>query len=562
MRFHIADLTRSPTEAMASNKPLPAPTEHTTFSPVSPGTSDSTATHVDDNVPYSTLEVHAGRFVEHDESAAPTVRPMSYSEKEKHFRPMSYSEKMTSYDNNAQKEIVVTETPVPERVAATPPPDAQPAAQPGILGMKRKTFFVVLAVALVTIVAAAVGGGVGAIPNRKDDSKPQASNSSTPTNTTTGARFANTGLAAMQWTDPNGTMHKRIYYQDKDNKVRESAWDNSTAFDTPWQINAISEASKPGTPIAAVAGWPHASYNYSLVSRYLLEHRVPTINDHVQVKNVYYMSTDNELVERQAQANNSQAWEDDNFTGLYSGSNDTFLSSYWCQNIANVSQELVVLFQQDNFKNGITQARYASANSSSNPWVENNFPFAQPKGANFAMSLVSYRSGKHLMLYGIGDNDKLGQYEYTISDGVDSTSLVSLTSQSATPLTIDARAPLAVVAQDNQALYTTTTLPECYQETPLTNLIFFATPDRSSLVMSAWNCTAGFEDHTAEIQPLQKANTTFLSLTAMSDRATGDGNVYIMFDSGKGPEVEEWTVPKRAGEPWTVSRKVDVDFAL
>lgn len=80
--------------------------------------------------------------------------------------------------------------------------------------------------------------------------------------------------------------------------------------------------------------------------------------------------------------------------------------------------------------------------------------------------------------------------------------------------------------------------------------------------MSAWNCTAGFEDHTAEIQPLQKANTTFLSLTAMSDRATGDGNVYIMFDSGKGPEVEEWTVPKRAGEPWTVSRKVDVDFAL
>lgn len=277
---------------------------------------------------------------------------------------------------------------------------------------------------------------------------------------------------------------------------------------------------------------------------------------------MYYMSPNDELTERQAKANDSQSWEDDNFTGLYSGSNSTFLSAYWCQNIWNVSQELVVLFQRDNFENGITQARYTSANSSSNPWVANNFPFAQPKGATFAMSLVSYRSGKHLMLYTVGDNDKLGQYEYTINDNVDSTSLVSLTSQSATPLTVEPRSPLAVVAQDNQPLFTTDTLPECYQQTPLTNLVFFASPDRSSLMLSVWNCTDGFQDHTSEIQPLQKPNTTYLSIAAMSDRATGDGNIYIMFDSGKGPQIEEWTVPKRAGEPWVTSRKVDVDFAL
>lgn len=60
--------------------------------------------------------------------------------------------------------------------------------------------------------------------------------------------------------------------------------------------------------------------------------------------------------------------------------------------------------------------------------------------------------------------------------------------------------------------------------------------------------------------PLQKANTTYLSLAAMSDKATGDGNVYIMFDSGNGRQVEEWTVPKRAGNPWVTSRKVTVDF--
>ena len=38
--------------------------------------------------------------------------------------------------------------------------------------------------------------------------------------------------------------------------------------------------------------------------------------------------------------------------------------------------------------------------------------------------------------------------------------------------------------------------------------------------------------------------------------------MYIMFDSGKGPQVEEWTMPKRAGEPWITSRNVTVDFDL
>lgn len=69
----------------------------------------------------------------------------------------------------------------------------------------------------------------------------------------------------MQWTDLNGTLRKRLYYQDSNDKIRESAWDNNTSFDTTWKVNAISDPAKPGTPIAAVAGYPHASHNYSLV---------------------------------------------------------------------------------------------------------------------------------------------------------------------------------------------------------------------------------------------------------------------------------------------------------
>lgn len=87
-------------------------------------------------------------------------------------------------------------------------------------------------------------------------------------------------------------------------------------------------------------------------------------------------------------------------------------------------------------------------------------------------------------------------------------------------------------------------------------------PDRSSIVLSAWNCSTGFLNHTSEIAPLQKPNTIFLALAAMSDMETGDANVYIMFDSGQGPQVEEWTVPTRAGDPWVDVRNVTVDFGM
>lgn len=155
------------------------------------------------------------------------------------------------------------------------------------------------------------------------------------------------------------------------------------------------------------------------------------------------MSTDDGLVERQAPSNDSQAWEDGNFSGLYTGSNSTFLSAHWNQNIRNRSEELVVLFQDENFANGLTQGRYTSNRTTSNPWVANNFGFSQPKGSAFAMSLVSYRSGKHLMLYTVSDGNKLRQHEYTISDtSLDSKTIVSLTSESgksmAWPLSLNA----------------------------------------------------------------------------------------------------------------------------
>lgn len=128
------------------------------------------------------------------------------------------------------------------------------------------------------------------------------------------------------------------------------------------------------------------------------------------------MMPDNKIIERQAPSNNSQAWENDNFSRLYSGSNSTFLTAYWNQNIQNASEELVVLFQQQDFADGITQGRYTSNKTTSNPWVAQNFGFSQPQGSTFATSIANYDVGKTVLLYNVDDSQSLQQHVYTISD--------------------------------------------------------------------------------------------------------------------------------------------------
>lgn len=239
------------------SKPLPSTPSESPESPESPATSETLCQDADTSE-YSTLEVHKGRFIEADSSSAPIVRPQPDSMK------------IATFDKDAEKEIIVTETSVADEsdISVVPAP-----IEPKILGLKRKTFLIALVAAVFVIIAAAVGGGVGAaVTHRNKDVVTQASNT-TATNTTSPATttvaahlYTNTGLAAMQWTDQTGVLHKRLYYQDSANKIKESGWDNNTDFNTTWTMQTISDEVKPATPIGAVAGYPHASYNYTLVN--------------------------------------------------------------------------------------------------------------------------------------------------------------------------------------------------------------------------------------------------------------------------------------------------------
>lgn len=209
--------------------------------------------------PFSTLEVDHNTWLENDRKAAPIV----VEQDPKNGKIVNYE--APSKQRDPVEEKIVNDDDGGKGIVPTQP---LPSENRRILGLRRKTFFILLAVALGITIAAAVGGGVGgasAARKKAQAASDNPSSTTSPTPTTTRASYANTGLAAMQWTDLNGTLYKRLYYQDINDLILESAWDNSTAFDTAWIINNISQAVKPGTPIAAAAGYPHASYNYSLV---------------------------------------------------------------------------------------------------------------------------------------------------------------------------------------------------------------------------------------------------------------------------------------------------------
>ena len=207
------------------------------------------------------LEVNANCFLERDGSSAPIQGRDPKDEKIIGYtndKIMSFDTgKIVSYNDVGKQAVVVESYDVQ--------PESMPLVQEQrILGLKRKTFRLLLIIATVSILAVAVVGSVGGVLARRKKQQHVASSASS-SSPSTRDRYKNTGLSAIGWTDRNGTLHKRVYYQDGRDMIREAAWDNSTAFDTPWKINTISNRVKPGTPIAAAAGYPHASFNYSLV---------------------------------------------------------------------------------------------------------------------------------------------------------------------------------------------------------------------------------------------------------------------------------------------------------
>lgn len=165
---------------------------------------------------------------------------------------LSGEEKITTYDDGK----IIDFTDGRKHLAVIPALMSQPIHESitpttKIIGLQRKTFIRLLFMLLVIILGSAIGGGVVGSRAVRQKNKNKAE------------RLPQAAPSTVQTL--NHTLHKTVYYQDAMNKLRESAWDNSTAPRTLWRINTISNAVKPGTPLAAAAGYPHADYSFSPV---------------------------------------------------------------------------------------------------------------------------------------------------------------------------------------------------------------------------------------------------------------------------------------------------------
>lgn len=180
-------------------------------------------------------EVAAENFPEHIDTSSPEVVPPSVRD---------------------QKEIAGTST---ERT---------------ICGLRRKTFWIVLAVVLLIIIAAAVGGGVGgAMAMKKSNNTSDSSPSSDSTSSSSGdddssssspnspnSLLPTTRLTSINYTDADGTENHHVYYQLANKHIYGSAWNSSAP--TTWRTFAVSTETdniRNNTPLTASIYWWSAS---------------------------------------------------------------------------------------------------------------------------------------------------------------------------------------------------------------------------------------------------------------------------------------------------------------
>jgi hypothetical protein len=213
--------------------------------------------------PYSTLEVHHNQeTVNNDLKKYPAGENYSDS-------PEVLPVEQQGYDH-LQKVGVLNEDAAPEVYAAHQnysaihgqedtykATDGQPnekVPERSICGVKRRTFFIILAVAAVIIIGAIAGGVAGAFARKN------VSSGSSQTDTSTNVHIMDiSSLSATNWTDPSGFKHKIVFFQDPYNSMLAQRWDSQNKTWESTNITQVMAASTtpldvaPGTSIASAS---------------------------------------------------------------------------------------------------------------------------------------------------------------------------------------------------------------------------------------------------------------------------------------------------------------------
>ncbi|KAI6357976.1 hypothetical protein MCOR25_007490 [Pyricularia grisea] len=432
----------------------------------------------------------------------------------------------------------------------TDTPVAPPMRQDIICGLRKRAFYIVVVVIGLIVIAAAVGGGVGGsiAARNASQSQEQQQQPSTPTPAPTNRPktspvLQESALAALNWQDASNDTHYQVYFQSRDGAIMESAW-NSTS--NRWTVSRITDPGadiKSGTPLTASAGFPHVNTTWDVV------------------KNVYFSGSAG-IIERQSPFKEARGvWGNDNLSGQYTSSNRSLILAFWDQNFNNRSQNLILLYQTLG-ANSLSISKYFSDRTSDLPWATQQLSLSILDGSPLALVRIGNPNTRSdTRLYLADSNENLMQCQFDFQTG-------NLGRLSPTAFKLQAQSPLVVVPRDNTGFYNRDTLPECARAAPYTHLILFASTDRSSLSLVSWNCSGGFVDQTSKINPLMvvanRPGRKYLGLAApqpdgLANSTPSSGRVYVLFDAGDGPEVEEWQAPRGGTDAaWEVIGSVPV----
>lgn len=192
----------------------------------------------------------------------PNSRPQSTADWNKQvYNPESDLEVVPkSYPPAPHNGIEVYNSPLPEDKIAI---DSRNGARSRrICGLRRKWSFILLGVIALVVIGAAAGGTVDATQGNKSSSSSStpsadsglAGSASNATSSAITGLSTNSSLAAVSYNDSAGTMQYRVYYQDENDMIKESAW-NAT-FNTWYVSNDGIGKVKPGSTITAAAIGP------------------------------------------------------------------------------------------------------------------------------------------------------------------------------------------------------------------------------------------------------------------------------------------------------------------
>ncbi|KAI0385534.1 hypothetical protein F5Y04DRAFT_187349 [Hypomontagnella monticulosa] len=154
---------------------------------------------------------------------------------------------------------------------------AAPAAT--ICGLQKKIFFIILggvAVVVIALIAGLAGGlasknnnnngsGAGAESSESGGQNP---NNPVGTNSTTDEQLilSNSKITASNWTDPNGVVHRTIFFQDAYNSIVARRWDSKGKT---WKTNNLTELmAATTTPLRPQSGTPLASASMDFSNKF------------------------------------------------------------------------------------------------------------------------------------------------------------------------------------------------------------------------------------------------------------------------------------------------------